>query len=48
MADRVSAAGGTPVLTEIAEIFGAERLLMARALDAPVFEGVLEKQGVTL
>lgn len=38
MADRVAAAGGTPILTEIPEIFGAEHLLLARAVDAPVFD----------
>jgi altronate hydrolase len=37
MADVVSAAGGTPILTEIPEVFGAERLLMARAVDQGVF-----------
>jgi altronate hydrolase len=37
MADRVAAAGGTPVLTEIPEIFGAEHLLLARAVDEAVF-----------
>lgn len=40
IADAVAAAGGTPVLTEIPEIFGAERLLMARARDVQVFEKV--------
>jgi altronate hydrolase len=30
-------AGGTPILTEIPEIFGAERILMARAVDETVF-----------
>jgi altronate hydrolase len=30
-------AGGTPILSEIPEIFGAERTLMARAVDATVF-----------
>lgn len=40
IADRVTAAGGTAVLTEIPEIFGAERLLMARALNREVFEGI--------
>jgi altronate hydrolase len=30
-------AGGTPILTEIPEIFGAERSLMARAVDNAVF-----------
>lgn len=37
VADRVAAAGGTPILTEIPEVFGAERLLMARAKDSDVF-----------
>lgn len=40
IADRVAAAGGTPVLTEIPEIFGAEHLLMARARDRMVFDQV--------
>lgn len=40
VADRVAAAGGTPILTEIPEIFGAERLLMRRAADRAVFEGI--------
>ena len=30
-------AGGTPILSEIPEIFGAERILMARAVDLTVF-----------
>ncbi|MBX3595008.1 altronate dehydratase family protein [Sphingomonas sp.] len=33
MTDRVTAAGGSAILTEIPEIFGAEHLLMARAAD---------------
>jgi altronate hydrolase len=37
IADRVASAGGTPVLTEVPEMFGAERLLMARAKDEAVF-----------
>jgi len=37
VADAVAAAGGTPVLTEIPEIFDAERILMARAADEGVF-----------
>lgn len=41
MADRVTAAGGTAILSEIPEIFGAERLLMARARDASVFEAIV-------
>jgi altronate hydrolase len=38
MADAVADAGGSPILTEIPEIFGAERLLMARAADSDVFD----------
>jgi altronate hydrolase len=33
-------AGGTPILSEIPETFGAEQLLMARAVDRSVFEAV--------
>ena len=40
-ADAVTDAGGAAILTEIPEIFGAERLLMARAADAAVFEGLV-------
>ncbi len=42
IADKVAGAGGTAILTEIPEIFGAERLLMARATDQAVFDGVVE------
>lgn len=42
IADKVTGAGGTAILTEIPEIFGAERLLMARAADRAVFDGVVE------
>lgn len=38
IADRVSEAGGTPVLTEIPEIFGAEHLLLDRSTDQACFE----------
>jgi altronate hydrolase len=38
IADQVATAGGTPILTEIPEVFGAERLLLRRAADAQVFE----------
>ena len=38
LADRVVGAGGSAILTEIPEIFGAERLLMARARDAETFD----------
>lgn len=40
IADKVAAGGGTPVLTEIPEIFGAERILMARAADESVFGAI--------
>lgn len=40
MSDAVTGAGGTAILTEIPEIFGAEQLLMARAADESVFEGI--------
>lgn len=42
IADRVTAAGGTAVLTEIPEIFGAERLLMERAANREVFDGIVD------
>jgi altronate hydrolase len=41
MADRAVAAGGCALLSEIPEVFGAERLLMARARDETVFEGIV-------
>ncbi|MBV8686580.1 MAG: altronate dehydratase [Alphaproteobacteria bacterium] len=41
MADRAVAAGGTAILSEIPEIFGAERLLMARARDREVFDAAV-------
>ncbi|THD77063.1 MAG: altronate dehydratase [Phenylobacterium sp.] len=40
IADAVCADGGTAILTEIPEIFGAERLLMARASDEGVFDDI--------
>jgi altronate hydrolase len=42
MADAVAEAGGAPILTEIPEIFGAERLLMARAIDETVFDRTVD------
>lgn len=42
VSDRVAAAGGRVLLTEIPEIFGAEQLLMNRAADAHVFERIVE------
>jgi altronate hydrolase len=41
MADRAVDAGGSAILSEIPEIFGAERLLMARARDERVFDAVV-------
>jgi altronate hydrolase len=41
IADRVGDAGGTAVLTEIPEIFGAETLLMERASSPEVLDGVI-------
>lgn len=41
MSDIVSDAGGRVLLTEIPEIFGAEQILMARAEDEGVFEGIV-------
>jgi altronate hydrolase len=41
MADAVTKAGGTAILTEIPEIFGAEQLLMERASDQAVFDGIV-------
>jgi len=42
IADRVIAMGGSAVLTEVPEMFGAETLLMARALDVSVFQGIVD------
>jgi altronate hydrolase len=41
IADKVCAAGGAAILTEIPEIFGAERLLMARAESRQVYDDVV-------
>ncbi|UYY60030.1 UxaA family hydrolase [Sphingomonas sp. S2-65] len=41
IADAVTEAGGTAVLTEIPEIFGAEQMLMDRAADEAVFTGIV-------
>ena len=38
LSDHLAAAGGTPILTEIPEIFGAENSLLRRAVDEPTFE----------
>ncbi|HEX9932351.1 MAG TPA: altronate dehydratase family protein [Allosphingosinicella sp.] len=41
IADRVVGSGGSAILTEIPEIFGAERLLMARARDRDLFDRIV-------
>ena len=41
IADRLTAMGGSAVLTETPEMFGAETLLMARAADREVFDGIV-------
>ena len=41
ISDRVVGSGGSAVLTEIPEIFGAERMLMARSEDQAVFDSVV-------
>jgi len=41
MCDVVVGSGGSAILTEIPEIFGAERLLMARAKDRDAFEKIV-------
>jgi altronate hydrolase len=41
IADKVAEAGGTPVLTEIPEIFGAEQMLLDRAVSRDVFDTAL-------
>ncbi len=42
IADKVSDAGGTPVLTEIPEIFGAEQMLLDRSASRAVFDSAVE------
>ncbi|HEV8330660.1 MAG TPA: altronate dehydratase family protein [Steroidobacteraceae bacterium] len=42
VADRVTRAGGVAILTEIPEIFGAERLLLERAADERVFAAIAQ------
>ncbi len=41
MADHVTAAGGSAILTEIPEIFGAEHLLMERAASRETFDAIV-------
>ncbi|TYP76351.1 UxaA family hydrolase [Paenibacillus methanolicus] len=41
IADRLTAAGGTAILTEVPEMFGAETILMNRAADETVFREIV-------
>ncbi len=40
--DRITAMGGTCVLTEVPEMFGAEQILMNRCVDKTVFDNTVE------
>ena len=42
VADRISAAGGTVLLSEVPEMFGAEQVLLARAVGEPARRGVID------
>jgi len=42
VADRLTSLGGSVLLTEVPEMFGAERLLMNRAASEPVFRDIVE------
>lgn len=42
IADRITAAGGTGILTEVPEMFGAEKLLMNRADSQDTFQKVVD------
>ncbi len=41
MSDRVTAAGGRTVFTEVPEMFGAEQMLMNRAADVGIFDRIV-------
>jgi len=42
IADRITAAGGTAILTEVPEMFGAETILMERAASREVFDDIVD------
>ncbi|MBO9574133.1 MAG: altronate dehydratase [Sphingobium sp.] len=42
MADAVTGAGGTAILTEIPEVFGGEQILLDRAVDEQVFDAAVD------
>jgi altronate hydrolase len=41
VADKLAACGGTSILTEVPEMFGAENILLDRAKDAAVYDGTI-------
>ncbi|MGN7455428.1 UxaA family hydrolase [Paenibacillus pasadenensis] len=41
VADRLAQEGGTAILTEVPEMFGAETILMNRAADEQIFQGIV-------
>jgi Altronate dehydratase len=42
IADRLAEAGGTVLLSEVPEMFGAERVLLERTTDEKVFDGIID------
>ncbi len=42
IADRLADAGGTVLLSEVPEMFGAERVLLERTSDEKVFDGIID------
>lgn len=42
VSDKLIASGGSTILTEVPEMFGAETILMNRAVDEPTFEKVVD------
>jgi altronate hydrolase len=42
VADRLATFGGTGILTEVPEMFGAERILLDRAMNAIVYDGTIK------
>jgi altronate hydrolase len=41
IADRLATNGGTSILTEVPEMFGAEKILLERAVNAAVYDGTI-------
>jgi altronate hydrolase len=42
VADRLAAAGGTAILSEVPEMFGAEKVLLDRASDAGIYDATID------